>query len=228
MFWERNLRAGPKAPSTKKDNSPPGKKEALRRGMRKPGRGGGGAWGGGDGEGGSGAEGRPSVGTWTKTQNYLQILKEISGKVGDAASHPLAALMWVGRLRMKTEAPATAVLTLSLRTRYVQPACISPFLAAFPVCFISLLTATFLSACQGICRRVSCACLELKSQDDEELQWLMVAKQGKGVEKSEKRRESAETEYHRLLCEESMQQVRGGRGARPNTSVSGFSSRRFL
>lgn len=37
----------------------------------------------------------------------------------------------------------------------------------------------------------------------------MVAKQGKGVEKSERRRENAETAYHRLLCEESMQQVRG-------------------
>lgn len=45
-------------------------------------------------------------------------------------------------------------------------------------------------------------------QDDEELQWLAVAKQGKGVLKSEKRQENAETEYHRLLCEESMQQVR--------------------
>jgi len=49
MFWERNLRTGPKAPSTKKDkdSSPPGKKEALRRGMRKAGRGGGGGGGGG-------------------------------------------------------------------------------------------------------------------------------------------------------------------------------------
>jgi len=56
---------------------------------------------------------------------------------------------------------------------------------------------------------VLASCVELKSQDDEELQWLMVAKQGKGVEKSDKRRESAETEYHRLLCEESMQEVRG-------------------
>lgn len=36
----------------------------------------------------------------------------------------------------------------------------------------------------------------------------MVAKEGKGVLTSEKRRESAETEYHRLLCEESMHQVR--------------------
>ena len=50
---------------------------------------------------------------------------------------------------------------------------------------------------------------QLRPQDDEELQWLAVAKQGKGVEKSEKRQESAETEYHRLLCQESMQQVRG-------------------
>lgn len=52
-------------------------------------------------------------------------------------------------------------------------------------------------------------CAKILSQDDEELQWLAVAKQGKGVEKSEKRQESAETEYHRLLCEESIQQVRG-------------------
>eukprot|EP00752_Nemacystus_decipiens_P014162 g12593.t1 len=48
---------------------------------------------------------------------------------------------------------------------------------------------------------------ELTGTDDEELQWLAVAKEGKGVEKSEKRQESAETEYHRLLYEESMQQL---------------------
>lgn len=51
--------------------------------------------------------------------------------------------------------------------------------------------------------------LELKPQDDDELQWLLVAKDGNGVATSEKRRESAETEYYRLLCQESMQQVRG-------------------
>lgn len=45
-------------------------------------------------------------------------------------------------------------------------------------------------------------------QDEEELEWLAVAKKGDGVKKSEKRRESAETEYFRLLCDESMQQVR--------------------
>lgn len=90
MFWERNLRTVSKTPSKKKDNSPSAKKDALRRAMRKAGnRGGGGGWGGGGGggnEGGRGEDGRPSVGTWTKTQNYLQILKELSGKVGFAAS----------------------------------------------------------------------------------------------------------------------------------------------
>ena len=45
-------------------------------------------------------------------------------------------------------------------------------------------------------------------QDEEELEWLAVAKEGKGVSKSERRQESAETEYHRLLCEESIQQAR--------------------
>lgn len=44
-------------------------------------------------------------------------------------------------------------------------------------------------------------------QDEEELEWLAVAKEGKGVTKSERRQESAETEYHRLLCEESIQQA---------------------
>lgn len=44
-------------------------------------------------------------------------------------------------------------------------------------------------------------------QDEEELEWLAVAKKGHGVIKSEQRRESAETEYHRLLCEESIQQA---------------------
>lgn len=34
-----------------------------------------------------------------------------------------------------------------------------------------------------------------------------MAKKGEGVKKSETRRENAETEYHRLLCEESMQEV---------------------
>lgn len=34
-----------------------------------------------------------------------------------------------------------------------------------------------------------------------------MAKKGEGVKKSEKRRESAETAYHRLLYEESMHQV---------------------
>ena len=37
---------------------------------------------------------------------------------------------------------------------------------------------------------------------------MAVAKEGKGVTKSERRQESAETEYHRLLCEESIQQAR--------------------
>lgn len=46
------------------------------------------------------------------------------------------------------------------------------------------------------------------AQDEEELEWLTNAKKGNGIEKSERRRESAETEYHRLLCEESMQQAR--------------------
>ena len=87
MFWERNLRTVSKTPSKKKDNSPSGKKDALRRAMRKAGNGrGGGGWGGTGGEGGRGEDGRPSVGTWTKTQNYLQILKELSGKVGFAGS----------------------------------------------------------------------------------------------------------------------------------------------
>lgn len=44
-------------------------------------------------------------------------------------------------------------------------------------------------------------------QDDDELNWMLLAKQGKGVSTSEKRRESAETEYYRLLCEESTQKV---------------------
>ncbi|CAN0187038.1 unnamed protein product, partial [Ectocarpus sp. 13 AM-2016] len=38
-------------------------------------------------------------------------------------------------------------------------------------------------------------------------EWLVVAKKGQGVKKSETRRENAETEYHRLLCEESMQEA---------------------
>lgn len=72
--------------SKKKDtNSPPGaKKDAHRRAMRKAGRGGaaagGGSGGGGDGDG-DGDDGRPSIGTWAQTQQYLAILKEISGKV---------------------------------------------------------------------------------------------------------------------------------------------------
>lgn len=44
-------------------------------------------------------------------------------------------------------------------------------------------------------------------QDDEELEWLVTARQGDGVKRSERRRESAETAYHRLLFEESMLQV---------------------
>lgn len=55
-----------------------------------------------------------------------------------------------------------------------------------------------------------CACLVLKSKNDDELKWCMDAKDGNGVQKSEQRREDAETEYHRLLCQESTQQVRGG------------------
>lgn len=45
-------------------------------------------------------------------------------------------------------------------------------------------------------------------QDDEELEWLITATQGNAVEMSERRRETAETEYHRLLFQESMIQVR--------------------
>lgn len=65
---------------------------AWRHGMkgavggRGGGRGGGGGLFGDSGEredGGwvRGGDGRPSIGTWNKTQNYLQILKELSGKV---------------------------------------------------------------------------------------------------------------------------------------------------
>lgn len=47
------------------------------------GRGGGagGGAGGGEGEAGNGGDGRPSIGTWSTTQKYLKLLKEISGKV---------------------------------------------------------------------------------------------------------------------------------------------------
>lgn len=38
---------------------------------------------------------------------------------------------------------------------------------------------------------------------DEELEWLTTGRQGKGVNRSETWREPAETEYHRLLFEES-------------------------
>ncbi|CBJ28852.1 conserved unknown protein [Ectocarpus siliculosus] len=141
MAWERNLRTVSKFQPKKKVTSLPSKKEALHRAMRRGGKGGGGGsgggWGGrsggagggggggggGDGDGGKGEDGRPSIGTWATTQNYLKILKEISGK------------------------------------------------------------------------------------DEEELEWLVVAKKGQGVKKSETRRENAETEYHRLLCEESMQEA---------------------
>lgn len=105
MFWERNLRSVSKTPFKKnKDNSPSGKKDALRRAMRKTGNGGGGGgWGGsgggGGGRGGKGADGRPSVGTWTKAQNYLQILKELSGKVGFVASI-LEACAWKHGVRI--------------------------------------------------------------------------------------------------------------------------------
>ena len=50
---------------------------------------------------------------------------------------------------------------------------------------------------------ISCA-----KQDDEELAWLADAKKGQGFQRSEERRESAETAYHRLLFQESVEQVR--------------------
>ena len=86
--WEKNLRTESKAPP-KKDPLPTmaSKKDGtLKRAMGKGRKGGGwgGGWGGGGdfgGGGGGGMDGRPSIGTWTKTQNYLQILKELSGKV---------------------------------------------------------------------------------------------------------------------------------------------------
>lgn len=93
MAWERNLRTVSKFQPNKKVNSLPSKKEALHRTVRRGGKGGGGGggggWrgrsgsgvGGGDSEGGKGEDGRPSIGTWATTQNYLKILKEISGKV---------------------------------------------------------------------------------------------------------------------------------------------------
>ncbi|CAM9849950.1 unnamed protein product, partial [Ectocarpus sp. 8 AP-2014] len=100
MAWERNLRTVSKFQPNKKVTSLPSKKEALHRAMRRGGKGGGGGggggsgggWGGrsggggggggggGDGDGGKGEDGRPSIGTWATTQNYLKILKEISGK----------------------------------------------------------------------------------------------------------------------------------------------------
>lgn len=55
---------------------------------------------------------------------------------------------------------------------------------------------------------MSLCCFFHAVQDEEELDWLTDAKKGNGIEKSERRRESAETDYHRLLCQESMQQVR--------------------
>lgn len=92
--WERGLRTVSKTP-VKKPKVPqeysPGTKSAIGRVLRKGGkgvkgrgvRGDGGGGRGGTGEGGraGGKDGRPSIGTWTKTQNYLQILKELSGKV---------------------------------------------------------------------------------------------------------------------------------------------------
>ncbi|CAN0131211.1 unnamed protein product, partial [Ectocarpus fasciculatus] len=95
MAWERNLRTVSKFQPNKKVGSLPGKKEALHRAMRRGGKGsgsgggwggrsgggGGGGGGGGDGDRGKGEDGRPSIGTWATTQNYLKILKEISGKV---------------------------------------------------------------------------------------------------------------------------------------------------
>lgn len=105
--WERDLRKGGgfktgsgKTPTKKGagpgDAMPPPKhgaggkgRGAWRRGMKVAGGGGGGGGRGGKGlfgdddddESGGGADGRPSIGTWNKTQDYLQILKEISGKV---------------------------------------------------------------------------------------------------------------------------------------------------
>lgn len=119
MFWERNLRTVSKITSKKKDNSPSGKKDALRRATRKAGNGGGGGGrgggGGGGGEGGGGEDGRPSVGTWTKAQTYLQILKELSGKVGfafEASCQPLACL-WKRGVPKKLPGGASACLSLS-------------------------------------------------------------------------------------------------------------------
>ncbi|CBJ31449.1 conserved unknown protein [Ectocarpus siliculosus] len=45
---------------------------------------------------------------------------------------------------------------------------------------------------------------KITGKDDEELEWLITAQEGQGVKRSERRRENAETEYHRLLFEESM------------------------
>ncbi|CAN0487385.1 unnamed protein product, partial [Ectocarpus sp. 12 AP-2014] len=48
---------------------------------------------------------------------------------------------------------------------------------------------------------------KITGKDDEELEWLITATQGNAVEMSERRRETAETEYHRLLFQESMVQA---------------------
>lgn len=45
-------------------------------------------------------------------------------------------------------------------------------------------------------------------QDDEELQWLVDAKNGRGFKSSEEGRESAETAYHRLVYRAAVQQAR--------------------
>ena len=76
MAWERNLRATIKTPPKKNGKSPPAKKDKLRRALRKAGMGSGNG-----GNGGEGEDGRPSFGTWEKTQHLLQMLKEMTGTV---------------------------------------------------------------------------------------------------------------------------------------------------
>lgn len=78
MAWERTLRTLAKTPSKKKGKSRPGKKDTLRRAMRKTGKG--------SGDGDDGEDGRPSLGTWNSAQNMLRILKELTGTVSLVAA----------------------------------------------------------------------------------------------------------------------------------------------
>lgn len=118
MAWERNLRSAAKKPLKKSDmTSPPGaKKEALRRAMRKAGRGGRGGGGGGGAEDGS--DGRPSIGTWAQTQQYLAILKEISGKVSLVISRGCSArLHALERKAVGMQIPAAQQVVLAVGGR---------------------------------------------------------------------------------------------------------------